>query len=233
MQLIVKSLQRGCMVKKYKRLAIYNIYYLNKVYAKQILFEVNMANDVANSALYDILSLFGIPTTTLQELWQQHCEQKISESRDILFSEIEQGSFDNIGNDDKVSIMHRYMQAAMNGSARINLRLLAKAINGLSKGEKQSKPIYANEFNRYAQVLETLSVEEIQILAKLYKMREDQKKYIKENQTPPPGIKGNYAERFLINLEFIDSLSREKTMAFLSFMVLSSFLHLVFVFRYL
>lgn len=72
------------MVKKYKRLAIYNIYYLNKVYAKQILFEVNMANDVANSALYDILSLFGIPTTTLQELWQQHCEQKISESRDIF-----------------------------------------------------------------------------------------------------------------------------------------------------
>lgn len=172
-----------------------------------------MANEVANSILFDILSLFRIPTTTLQNLWQQHREQKIAQSRDILLDEIEQGSFDNMGEDDKVSVMHRYMQAAMNGSARINLRLLAKAINSLSKGEKQSKPMYANEFNRYAQALETLSVEEIQILAKLYNMRENQKKYMKENKTPPPGIKGSYAERFLINLEFIDSLSKEKTMA--------------------
>lgn len=132
-----------------------------------------MANDVTNSALFDILSLFGIPTTTIQNLWQQHCEQKILESRDILFSEIEQGSFDNIGNDDKVSVIHRYMQAAMNGSARINLRLLAKAINSLSKGEKQSKPIYANEFNRYAQALETLSEDEIHLLASMYEYRKN------------------------------------------------------------
>lgn len=173
MQLVVKSLRRGCMVKKDKRLAIYHIYYLNKVYAKQILFEVYMANNITNSAVFDILSLFGIPTTTIQNLWQQHCEQKISESRDILFSEIEQGSLDNIGNDYKVSIMHRYMQAAMNGSARINLRLLAKAINSLSKGEKQSKPIYANEFNRYAQALETLSEDEINLLASMYEYRKN------------------------------------------------------------
>lgn len=132
-----------------------------------------MANDVTNSALFDILSLFGIPTTTIQNLWQQHCKQKISESRDILLDEIEQGSFDNIGNDDKVSIMHRYMQSAMNGSARINLRLLAKAINSLSKGEKQSKPIYANEFNRYAQALETLSEDEINLLASMYEYRKN------------------------------------------------------------
>lgn len=132
-----------------------------------------MVNDVTNSALFDILSLFGIPTTTIQNLWQQHCEQKILESRDILFSEIEQGSFDNIGNDDKVSLMHRYMQAAMNGSARINLRLLAQAINSLSKGKKQSKPIYANEFNRYAQALETLSEDEIHLLASMYEYRKN------------------------------------------------------------
>lgn len=132
-----------------------------------------MTNDVTNSALFDILSLFGIPTTTIQNLWQQHCKQKISESRDILLDEIEQGCFDNMGEDDKVSVMHRYMQAAMNGSARINLRLLAKAINSLSKGEKQSKPIYANEFNRYAQALETLSEDEINLLASMYEYRKN------------------------------------------------------------
>ena len=65
------------------------------------------------------------------------------------------------------------MQAAMNGSARINLRLLAQAINSLSKDEKQSKPIYANEFNRYAQALETLSEDEIHLLASMYEYRKN------------------------------------------------------------
>lgn len=174
-----------------------------------------MANNLTSSAVFDMLSLFGIPTTTIQNLWQQHCEQKVSESRDILFDEIEQGCLDNMGEDDKVSIMHRYMQAAMNGSARINLRLLAKAINNLKKGKKLSNPIYANEFNRYAQALETLSYEEIKVLAQLYDMREQQKKYIKENNAPMPGIRGNYAERFCINLEYMRSDVREKTIALL------------------
>lgn len=155
-----------------------------------------MANDVTNSALFDILSLFGIPTTTIQNLWQQHCEQKILESRDILFSEIEQGSFDNIGNDDKVSLMHRYMQAAMNGSARINLRLLAQAINSLSKGEKQSKPIYANEFNRYAQALETLSEDEIHLLASMYEYRKMPDHHIHELRQEELSVKMTFCKIF-------------------------------------
>lgn len=132
-----------------------------------------MANGLVNSAILDILALFRIPTTTIQNLWQQHCEQKISESRDILLSEIEQGNFDNIGIDDKVSIMHRYMQAAMNGSAKINLRLLAKVMNSIAKGEKQSNAVFANEFNRYASALEVLSEEEIHLLASMYEYRKN------------------------------------------------------------
>ena len=132
-----------------------------------------MANNITNSIIIDVVSLFKIPTTTIQTLWMQHCEQKIIDSRDILFDEIKDGCFNNIGNDDKVSILHRYMQAAMNGSARINLRLLAKAINSLANGEKLIKPIYANEFNRYAQVLENISVEEIHLIASMYEYRKN------------------------------------------------------------
>lgn len=169
-----------------------------------------MTNDVANSVLFDILSLFGIPTTTIQNLWQQHCEQKILESRDILFSEIEQGSFDNIGNDDKVSIMHRYMQSAMNGSARINLRLLAKAINGLARGEKHLKPIYANEFNKYALALETLSEDEIHLLASMYEYR--------KNARPPyvritsRGIEGenDFLQNFSKHYRYENKISEEQ-----------------------
>lgn len=84
------------------------------------------------SAAWDILSLFGIPTSSIQELWNAHCERKLAESRDILFDEIKQGNFNNIADDDKISLMHRYTLAAMNGAARLNLRLLAKAINSIA-----------------------------------------------------------------------------------------------------
>lgn len=163
-----------------------------------------MSNSLVSSAITDILSLFNIPTNTLETLWNKHCEKRLFESRDILFNEIENGSFNNMADDDKISLMHRYTQAAMNGVARINLRLLAQAINNLAKGYKLSKSIYANDFNRYAQMLETLSDNEINLLAQLYNAREQDKKYIKENGNPPLGISGNYIERFMINLEYTD-----------------------------
>ena len=34
-----------------------------------------MANDLTNSAICDILSLFGIPTNTIQNIWHQHIEK--------------------------------------------------------------------------------------------------------------------------------------------------------------
>ena len=132
-----------------------------------------MTKDLINSAICDILSLFRIPTATIGSLWNLHCEKRLAASRDILFDEIEQGVFDNIADDDKISLMHRYAQAAMNGAAQVNLRLLAQVINSLAKGEKLAKPIYANEFNRYAQALETLSEEEIHLLASMYQYRKD------------------------------------------------------------
>lgn len=130
-----------------------------------------MNNNLVPSAIFDILSLFKIPTATFQSMWSTHCEKKLEESRDILVDEIQQGDFSRLDDDDKVSLLYRYTQAAMNGAARINLRLLAKAINSLAQNEKLASPIYANEFNRYATVLETLSDEEIQLLASMYDYR--------------------------------------------------------------
>ncbi len=169
-----------------------------------------MTNDLTNSAVFDILSLFGIPTTSIQNLWQQHCEKKIAQSRDIILDEIEQGCFDNMGDDDKVSIMHRYMQAAMNGSARINLRLLAKMMNSIAKGKKQSNTIYANEFNRYASALETLSEEEIHLLASMYNYR--------KNARPPytritaRGIEGenDFLQNFSKHYRYENKISEEQ-----------------------
>lgn len=154
--------------------------------------------EIATSSILDILS----STSSIQELWNTHCERKLAESRDILFDEITGGNFNNIADDDKISLMHRYTLAAMNGVARLNLRLLAKAINSIVKGEQLPSPIYANEFNRYAQILETLSDEEVHLLAQLYKMREDDLKYIKLHNEPPKGINANYFTKLIAGYEY-------------------------------
>ena len=132
-----------------------------------------MTTDIIKSSVSDILSVFKIPTASLNEIWNAHCEKKLAESRDILFDEITQGNFNNIADDDKISLMHRYTLAAMNGTARLNLRLLAKAINSIANGKQLSSPVYANEFNRYAQILETLSDEEIHLLANMYQYKKN------------------------------------------------------------
>lgn len=162
----------------------------------------NLVSNLANTITEDILSLFGIPASSIRELWTSHCEKKLAESRDILFDEIKQGNFNNIANDDKISLMHRYTLAAMNGTARLNLRLLAKAINSITNGKQLSSPIYANEFNRYAQILETLSDEEIHLLAQLYKMREDDLEYIRLHNEPPKGINADYFTKLIAGYEY-------------------------------
>lgn len=138
-----------------------------------------MSNELMNTAgnaLFDILGYWGIPTNTLQGLWNDHQEKCLSSSRDVLFDEIEQGNIIKIEDDDKVSILHRYIQASMNGSARLNLRLMAKLINSMLKNENISKGLYASNFNRYARILEDLSYEEVVVLAALVKYKNE--KYV-------------------------------------------------------
>ena len=125
------------------------------------------------SAVEDILAFFGVPVTTLQELWDIHQERKAGIARDILLEEICEDNLSRIDNDDKISILHRYLQAAMNGEARVNLRILAKLIRGLLNNEDLQPALYASEFNRYAKILEGLSYEELQILATLYKFKQE------------------------------------------------------------
>ena len=54
--------------------------------------------------------------------------------------------------------MHRYLLAASNGEARLNLRILAQLIRGLLNNKNLSSPLYASEFNRYSKILEGLDI---------------------------------------------------------------------------
>lgn len=143
----------------------------------------DILTELAASAVKDILALLNIvtPAESIQTLWNNFQKSKEEQARDILQDEIEQGNFNNIADDEKLSMIHRYLLSAKNGNARINLRLLAQLISGLMNGEELSKGFYASEFNRYSSQLESLSYEEIQVLALLAKCREDA---IQEAQEP-------------------------------------------------
>lgn len=145
--------------------------------------EKNIMSELTSSAVKDILSFLNItiPVESIQTLWNNFQKSKEEQARDILQDEIEQGNFNNIADDEKLSIIHRYILSAKNGNARINLRLLAQLISGLMNGEQLTKGLYASEFNRYSSQLESLSYEEIQVLALLAKCREDT---IQEAQEP-------------------------------------------------
>lgn len=128
---------------------------------------------ITASALVDIAAIFGIPgTSTLKEVWDQIVERKAEQARKILMEEVEDGDFSSVPEDEIVSIIHRYLQASINGTAKLNLRLLAQLIKGLTQNnENLEAGLYASKFNRYSNILADLSYEELQILATLYKFK--------------------------------------------------------------
>lgn len=92
-----------------------------------------------------------------------YLNKKMEEKRDILIEEIRNGGLglDNSDKDDFVTSVCRIHMAIFQGAGITNIRLLAKLLVGM---EKNSIHVYADQFLRYAGMLESLSVEEIQIL---------------------------------------------------------------------
>ena len=95
-------------------------------------------------------------------------EGRRRKARDILMDELRQGQalIESGGDvDELAAIFLKYMRAAEEGAARLNLRLMAMAISGM--GHKRS--LTANRFLFYAAFLATLTREEVIAIATLYK----------------------------------------------------------------
>ena len=67
--------------------------------------------------------------------------------------------------DELVAIVYRYLDAARQGAARLNLRLMAKTI----RGQQESGELNADQFLRYAELLSTLARDEVIFLATLHR----------------------------------------------------------------
>ncbi len=109
-----------------------------------------------------------IPSGTAIELLKSYVGKKNETAREILFDEIASGETligEVPSKDEFVGVLVRYLRAAHEGAARINLRLLAKVVAGqIRKGE-----LVADEFLAIADVLTTLSRDEIIVIGTMYR----------------------------------------------------------------
>lgn len=94
--------------------------------------------------------------------------KRSDDARAILFEELKSGgklAEQVAAHDDGIAVIHGYMRAAWEGRARVNLRLLAKAITG----QLQMGSLVADEFYLNAESLAGLSRDEIIFISTLYR----------------------------------------------------------------
>jgi hypothetical protein len=111
----------------------------------------------------------GIPLgNTFAESMTRLIEARRKKARDILIEELSLGRalIESIGDvDELVAIFVKYMRAAEEGTARLNLRLMAMTLRGMA----HNRTLTANRFLYYAGFIATLTREEVIAIATFYK----------------------------------------------------------------
>lgn len=115
----------------------------------------------------------SIATSILTSSLGEYFRKSIKKANDIAIEEISYGRFETIKKNDPdgfVAIAYRYHQAAIQGTAANNLRLLARLI----EGTPDLPPITASEFLYYASVISSLSPEELIVFGTLIRIEDSQ-----------------------------------------------------------
>lgn len=126
--------------------------------------------EVLGALAADGLSLAGAPgASAAGALVTGYLKRRTEQARQILLSELRAGIAtpnEAAPRDDDIACIVRYLQAARLGAARVNLRLLAKAM----VGQTTNGGLVADEFFKYAEALATLSRNEIVLLATMHRV---------------------------------------------------------------
>jgi hypothetical protein len=152
----------------------------------------NALQKYAVAGISDVLSCFGVPTAVASQIYADVLQKRGAEALEILLSEIRQGHFKNIDQNEAVSIIARFQRDAMEGVARNNLRLMARIINGMATRQA----LRASTFLQYANILAALTEEEIGVLGIM----------AKHAANSSPGLHPNTTYGFL---EYVDPEAEE------------------------
>jgi hypothetical protein len=131
-----------------------------------------MTSDIINAVAGDVMGAYGIPGAgtagaTGMAAWRKLTSRRVDRARAILVEELSRGSKSlyDIPEDELAAASFRYMRAAIEGTARLNLRLLASTV----AGQVRDGELYADDFLRWADLIAGLRREEIIVLATFYR----------------------------------------------------------------
>jgi hypothetical protein len=102
--------------------------------------------------------------------------RRVAAAREILLSELRRGdrTLSEIEHDELAAVLFRYVRAAQEGAARLNLRLMAKVV----AGQVSRSNLVADEFLYYADILSSLRREEVILLGTMHRETASQKENI-------------------------------------------------------
>ena len=95
--------------------------------------------EISEHLAADVLTILGIPGTSVSGLFGNFLRAKVDESLGILLAELRAGNMSELqvaSEVDTVSVCYRYLLAARDGAARRNMRLLATSMVGLAKRDR-------------------------------------------------------------------------------------------------
>jgi hypothetical protein len=106
------------------------------------------------------------PLATIKELVNAAFEKRVKDAKEVLIAELRKGAdLSEIKTDKEASefvqMLLRFSDAVQKGAARRNLQLLARVIRGL----KNNRTLDSDKFQKWANILESLTRDEILLLA--------------------------------------------------------------------
>ena len=131
--------------------------------------------EISSTVLGDLAAAFGIPAGTATSLIREYLNRKAEIGRDILLDQLRKEEIDELhaaSEEESIAIIYRYGMAVRDGAARRNLRLLARVIAGLARRDQ----LFADVFNKYAEMLARLSRDEILVIGTLHRYRTDEER---------------------------------------------------------
>jgi hypothetical protein len=106
--------------------------------------------------------------------------ERAEKARKIALAEMkrcERSEFDIESADQFVAIVYRYQRAALEGTALLNLSILAK----IMRGQATEGSVFASEFNEFAEIIASLKTREIVYLGTLIRLHKEKTLVLKEN----------------------------------------------------
>lgn len=127
-------------------------------------------NEIVTSLLGDCLAAKGVAfsggiSTTVGVAIRSLIHKRHEMLREVVLSEIRQGNFNGVDQDELISVYFRLIRDAEEGVAKINLRLMARMVNGMA----EKNELKASSFLKFSSILSSLTEDEIQVLSIMIK----------------------------------------------------------------